>query len=133
MKIWDEFKYIDEEERLFTIFSWSSDKDIDIRITVEGYEHMEDEIDLEPKGEIFHEIYTCDKAIEALKKFVELIDKDFEVVSLTFASFGDIATFTFRVSRYGVVVTFSADKERLVGECAKKLAEIRRIIGEIRS
>jgi len=128
MNIWDSFKYEGEDKRLFTYVSWSTIDDLNIYIVVEGYQYSDDKVAVEPEGDTFYEKYPDYKVVEAIKKFVELIDKGWEAVSVEFRAFDNKASFSFTITKYGVVATFSVDKEYLLEDCGKRLAEIKRIV-----
>jgi|GEM_PF-6266474 len=122
MKVYDEKR----KGKLWKTFGW---KDKEIKIELDAYEFESDLWSDELEGDCFYKSYSELK--EALKKFIELLEKGWEEVTLSFLSKDDEkATFVFRMTNTGVCAVFSVNKEKLLEDCGRKLSKIWDILVE---
>ncbi len=130
MKVWNEKRFFEDKMFLFTSFAWGDDIEVDL----EAYESGEDSFALEQEGDAFHEKYSAEDIVKALKKLVELAEAGWEDICLQFrpkkSDNEKLASFTFRIHEDGVDAIFSVNKEVLLGKCGEKLAKIGRILEE---
>jgi len=112
-------------------------KDDDVKITLNAWEYAEDYeretdfADFEYEGDTRSEEYT--DILKALKTFVELIDKGWEIVELSIRpkkrqSDANFAVYIRNSYGRGILVTVSVNETEINKELAEKLKKIKEII-----
>jgi len=128
VKIMDTYMSIDGKPTLFKQFAWT---EVAFRIEVDATENEEDAFSPEPEGDAFYKSYNPDEFYEAIKKYVELVEKKWEYVCLSILSHHDErAVLTIRFYEDKIHVITAVNMAIFDRESAEKLSKIKQILEE---